>query len=123
MAAPAKHRVLVVDDDEQVRELVKDALEPMECEIVTSPDGADGLERWSKESFDLLITDLLVPRLDGLRLAESVRARSPKAKILVITAVSHSLEKELKAAPIDGWLPKPLNIGKLKARVRDLLNA
>src|SRR5512135_1079662 len=120
MASAPVHRVLVVDDDEEVRELLKDALEPMGCEVATSPDGADGLASWNAGKFDLLITDLLVPRLDGLRLAETIRSTSPQAKILVITAVSHSLEAELNAAPINGWLPKPLNIARLKSRVRDL---
>lgn len=121
--ADAAPRILVVDDDEEVRELLSDALEPMGFEVVTVPDGAEALERWNAEHFDLLVTDLLVPRLDGIRLAEQIRAKDAKAKILVITAVARSLEGELKSAPIDGWLPKPLSIPRLKAHVRDLLNA
>ncbi len=116
-------RILVVDDDGEVRELLKDALEPMGYEITTAEDGGEGLELWRKGTWDLLISDLLVPKLDGIRLAEAVRATHPKARILVITAVAHSLEKELQAAPIDGWLPKPLSIARLKARVRELIES
>lgn len=114
-------RVLVVDDDEEVLDLLRDAIEPMDCEVVTAPDGVVGLERWNAEHFDLLITDLLVPRMDGIRLAEAVRAVNPKARILVITAVAQSLAGELAAAPIDGYLSKPVSISKLKAKVRSLL--
>ena len=116
-------RVLCVDDDEEVLELLKDTLEPMGCDVTTAADGGEGLEKWNAgPAFDLLVTDLLVPKLDGIRLAEAVRAKNPEARILVITAVAHSLEKELSAAPISGWLPKPISIGKLKARVRELLS-
>ena len=114
-------RILVVDDDADVLELMRDALEPMGFDVTTAADGGDGLARWKEGPFDLLVTDLLVPKLDGLRLSEEVRKATPGAKILVVTAVAHSLEAELKAAPIDGWLPKPISVQKLKSRVRDLL--
>ena len=114
-------RILVVDDDNDVLELLRDALEPMGYEVTTSPDGADGLARWRAAPFDLLITDLLVPKLDGIRLAEEIRKQAPGAKILVLTAVARSLEAELRAAPIDDWIGKPVSVARLKSRVRELL--
>lgn len=114
-------RVLAIDDDLPIREMLRDIILEMGFDVVLVGDGAEGLKEWKKAPFDLVVTDLLVPRLDGIRLAEEIRKIDPKAKILVITAITHSLEKELHSAPIDGFFPKPIPVAKLRARIRELL--
>ena len=114
-------RVLAIDDDAPIREMLRDILSEMGFDVVVAGDGAEGLKEYKKAPFDLVVTDLLVPRLDGIRLAEEIRKIDAKAKILVITAITHSLEGDLKAAPIDGYFPKPIPISKFRARVRDLI--
>lgn len=115
-------RVLCIDDDAPILEMLKDVLAAVGCEVVTAKDGAEGLGLWKKSRFDLVVTDLLLPKIDGIRLAEQLRAIDPKARILVITAINHSLEKELQSAPIDGYFPKPIPFAKFRARVRELLD-
>lgn len=115
-------RVLCIDDDAPILEMLKDVLASVGCEVVTATDGGEGLALWKGSRFDLVVTDLLVPKIDGIRLAEQIRAIDPKARILVITAINHSLEKELKGAPIDGYFPKPIPFAKFRARVRELLD-
>lgn len=115
-------RVLCIDDDAPIREMLKDVLTEAGYEVVTANDGAEGLALWKKSRFDLLVTDLLLPKIDGIRLAEQIRAVDRNAKILVVTAINHSLEKELQGAPIDGYFPKPIPFVKFKARVRELLD-
>ena len=114
-------RILAIDDDSPIREMLRDILAEMGYDVVLCSDGAEGLKEYRKSTFDLVVTDLLVPRLDGIRLAEEIRKIDPKAKILVITAITHSLEGDLKAAPIDGYFPKPIPVAKFRARVRELI--
>jgi DNA-binding response OmpR family regulator len=114
-------RALCIDDDAPIREMLKDLLGEAGFEVTTANDGAEGLAAFRKQPFDLVVTDLLVPKLDGIRLAEEVRKLAPSAKILVITAITHSLAKELQAAPIDGYFPKPLQLKSFLARVRELV--
>ena len=114
-------RALAIDDDAPIRELLKDLLAEAGFEVTTAVDGAEGLKAFKGSRFDLVVTDLLVPKLDGIRLAEEIRTLDPQAKILVITAITHSLAKELKDAPIDGYFPKPLAIKPFLARVKELV--
>lgn len=114
-------RALCIDDDAPIRELLKDLLGENGFAVVTASDGAEGLKAFREGTFDLVVTDLLVPKLDGIRLAEEIRKIDPKAKILVITAITHSLGKELGSAPIDGYFAKPLPLKKFLARIRELV--
>ena len=116
-------RALAIDDDAPIRELLRDLLTEAGFEVVTSADGAEALREFKRGHFDLVVTDLLVPKLDGIRLAEEIRAIRPDAKILVITAITHSLEKELRNAPIDGFFSKPIPTKAFLARVRELVPA
>lgn len=114
-------RALCVEDDAPVREMMKDLLLEAGFEVTTAADGAQGLREFRKAPFDLVVTDLLVPKLDGIRLAEEIRAIAPEAKILVVTAITHSLAGELRGAPIDGCFAKPIAPKAFLARVRDLV--
>lgn len=114
-------RALCIDDDAPIRELLKDVLTEAGFEVTTAVDGAEGLKAFKSGAFDLVVTDLLVPKLDGIRLAEEIRALAPTAKILVITAITHSLARELQSAPIDGYFSKPLPLKAFLARVKELV--
>lgn len=114
-------RALCIDDDAPIRELLKDLLGEAGFDVTTANDGAEGLKAFRGGAFDLVVTDLLVPKLDGIRLAEEIRKIEPKAKILVITAITHSLAKELQSAPIDGYFAKPLQLKAFMSRVRELV--
>jgi DNA-binding response OmpR family regulator len=114
-------KALCIDDDAPIREMLNDALTEAGYEVTTVADGAEGLKAFKRSHYDLVVTDLLVPKLDGIRLAEEIRAIDPAAKILVITAITHSLAKELGSAPIDGYFAKPLPMKAFLARVKALV--
>ena len=114
-------RALCIDDDAPIREMLKDLLGEVGFEVTTVSDGAEGLKAFKSHPFDLVVTDLLVPKLDGIRLAEEIRKLDPTAKIVVITAITHSLSKELDAAPIDGYFSKPLHLKSFLARIKELV--
>ncbi len=114
-------RILAADDEPGLRKVVRDALEREGHEVVTAIDGQDALERFEEGGFDLVVTDLAMPRVDGLELVKEVRRRSP-IPILVLTVRGEEREKvQLLDAGADDYVTKPFGIAELVARTRALL--
>jgi len=114
-------RILVVDDDENLRHVVSDALRRDSHEVQTAADGREGLELFSGGPFDLVITDYAMPAMDGLEMVRDLRTRS-SAPVLVLTVKSEEREKvRLLDAGADDYVVKPFGVSELLARVRALL--
>ncbi|MFT7623971.1 MAG: two-component system response regulator AtoC [Myxococcota bacterium] len=79
-------RILVVDDEEGIREFVADALEMDGHRCTTAPDGRAAADRLDRQAFDLLLTDLKMPGMDGLELLRKVKADQPDVEVIVLTA-------------------------------------
>lgn len=79
-------RILVADDEEGIREFVAEALEIDGHRVTTAADGAQAAARLDREAFDLLVTDLKMPGLDGMQLLAKVRAEQPDIEVIVLTA-------------------------------------
>ena len=79
-------RILVVDDEEGIRDFVAEALEDDGHATVRARDGAEGAERLRAQGFDLMITDLRMPGLDGMELVRLARAEQPEMEVIVLTA-------------------------------------
>jgi DNA-binding NtrC family response regulator len=77
--------VLVIDDDEQIRELLRETLQREGYEVVTASNGAEGMRLHCERSADLVITDILMPVKDGIATIHELRSRSPDVKIIAIT--------------------------------------
>jgi DNA-binding response OmpR family regulator len=117
-------RVLLVEDDEHIRELVKLHLGLEGHTAVATHDGADALRLARAEPFDLLILDVMLPGLDGVTLCRAVRRESRNADtpILMLTARREESDKVLGLdSGADDYLTKPFGIRELVARVRALL--
>jgi two-component system KDP operon response regulator KdpE len=114
-------RVLVVDDEAGIRKVVRDSLEREGHEVTTCVDGREALERLEEEEFDLIVTDLSMPRTDGLELVREARRRSA-VPILVLTVKHEEREKvRLLDAGADDYVTKPFSTAELLARARALL--
>jgi two-component system KDP operon response regulator KdpE len=114
-------RVLVVDDDPQIRRAVRDALSREGMDVETAADGEEALRLAGEEAFSLVITDLSMPNLDGLELVRELRRRST-VPILVLTVRSEEREKvRLLDAGADDYVVKPFGVAELLARARALL--
>ncbi|HYX20744.1 MAG TPA: response regulator transcription factor [Thermoanaerobaculia bacterium] len=114
-------RILVADDEAGIRKVVRDALEREGHEVTTAVDGREALERFEEEAFDLVVTDLAMPRVDGLELVKEVRRRSP-LPILVLTVRNEEREKvRLLDEGADDYVTKPFGVAELVARARALL--
>ncbi len=117
-------KILVVDDDEAINELVKINLELFGYEVITAKDGVQGFTLAKQELPDLIVLDVMMPDVDGYTVAKRVR-ENPTTKnipILMLTALN-MLEDKVKGFDIgvDDYLVKPFEMEELKVRVRALL--
>jgi two-component system chemotaxis response regulator CheY len=116
--------ILVVDDSQSMRQMVKFSLEAAGQKVVEAPDGKSGLNAAKLKQFDLVITDVNMPIMDGFELAKSLRAL-PNYKftpILMLTTESDSSKKaQGKAAGVTGWIVKPFQPDQLVAVIKKLL--
>jgi DNA-binding NtrC family response regulator len=117
-------RVLVVDDDAGVRYTLREILETHGLEVAEACDGAEALERFEAAPAQLVITDLRMPRMDGMELLRRLAARAPAPRVVVITA--HGSERQaveaMKAGACD-YFRKPFETDELVAVVQRAVEA
>jgi CheY-like chemotaxis protein len=104
-------RVLVADDSREIREMLFEALRSIDCAVTCAGDGLEALATLEAESYDLLITDYHMPRLDGLVLLRRIRAftRPPRA-ILITGQTSPEIIDEARREGVAYVIPKPFAI-------------
>ena len=114
-------RILVIDDNAGIVEIIRRALEMSGHQVKTSIHGRDALELF--ESFDpeLLITDIILPDVDSIDTIMECRRLKPKTKIIAISGNGHLLAVAEKHG-VDHVLPKPFGPGQINALVRTVLN-
>ena len=120
---PGKTRVLVADDDRQMRRLVRMILERDGHEVTEAADGLDALDAIESGQCDLMILDLDMPRLDGIGVLEELRARvmTSSLPVIVLTARSGEAESQVLDLGAQDFLTKPVQPASLQARVRAVL--
>ncbi|MBL8338171.1 MAG: response regulator [Rhodoferax sp.] len=110
------HSILAVDDSISMRQMVSFTLKNAGYEVVEAVDGEDAFEKARQRSFDLVLTDQNMPRLDGIGLTKRLREH-PSFKttpILILTTESSDQMKQAgRAAGATGWLVKPFDPAKL----------
>lgn len=116
-------RVLVVDDSAAIRQSVSYVLEQQGYEVVQAEDGEDGLSKLDGSAFDIIITDVNMPRMDGIELVRQTRGKDQYkfTPMVVLTTESQASKmEEGKAAGATGWIVKPFDTEKLLAVVKKL---
>src|SRR6266487_3703924 len=114
-------RVLAVDDEAGIRKVIRDALERAGHAVETAAEGEEASRLFDGDGFDLVITDLSMPQMDGLSLVEHIRKTS-HVPILVLTVRQEEREKvRLLDAGADDYVTKPFGVAELLARARALL--
>ncbi len=115
------NKLLLIDDDQELTELLQAFLELEGFEVQIASDGQAGLERLAQESFDLLLLDVMMPRMNGFDTLKALR-QSNNTPVLMLTAKGDDIDRvvglELGA---DDYLPKPFNDRELLARIRAIL--
>ena len=118
----AKGQILVVDDEQAIRDLISEVLSIAGFEVVIATDGLDGLNKIRKQKFDLIILDVNLPKLDGFAILEKIRASAPTQPIILISArtdkddVTHGLR-----LGADDYVRKPFSVEELVLRVENRL--
>ena len=116
-------RLLVVEDEEQVRKFIVKVLEKNGYEVVEAATAEDALERFDQEEggFDLVCSDVVLPGEDGVWLAEKVCARKPDMPILLASGYNQPEEQKVISDKGFGFIPKPYSMDELLARIGELI--
>ncbi len=117
-------RILTVDDSASVRQMVSFTLRKAGYDVAEAVDDKDGFDKVVKEKFDMIITDLIMPNVDGIQLIATVRklAGCSFVPILMLTTESQAEKKDAgRKAGATGWIVKPFNAGQLISMAQKLL--
>ena len=117
-------RVVVVDDDEDMRDMMAHLLRER-CEVETAEDGAAGLDLVKRVKPDLVVLDLLMPRMHGFEVCQRIRADAglKATKVLISSSKSyqHDVNTAVEETGADGYIVKPFQIDEFKRRVAAML--
>lgn len=119
-----KKRILIVDDEEDMRYAVKMQLEANGYEVLTAKDGQEGLTFARKEMPDLIILDLMLPKLDGYQVCRMLKFdnKYKNIPIVIFTARAQSDDEELGyQVGADAYVAKPFDPKRLLGKIKDLL--
>lgn len=111
-------RIMVVDDEENIREVLSNYLESLGYEVITASDGQDALLKFEAGAFDLIVSDLLMPNIDGLELLRKVREKDRDVVFLMITGYP-SIETAVEAIKKGAYdyITKPFHMEDVKIRI------
>ncbi len=115
-------KILVVEDDKNLRKLIVTCLEKASYTVFETHNGEEALDLMDKEYVDLIVTDIMMPEMDGYELIKSLRDANYNTPILIITA-KEDIEDKRQGFNLgaDDYMVKPINIDELILRVKSLL--
>lgn len=118
-----KSRILIVEDDEEMRALLSDMIEEEGYEAASVNNGSEAFRKLAKESFDLIITDVRMPGLTGLDILPGIKKLQPDVPIIVITAFgSEEVQKKALERGANAYLEKPIHFQKLRTLIHDMFS-
>jgi len=112
------NRILVVDDEPQIRRMLRTSLQSSGYEVVLASDGAEGLKQFVAERPDLVITDLAMPAMNGLELTQAIRRLGATPIIVLSVRDTDTMKVNALDEGADDYLTKPFSMPELLARVR-----
>lgn len=121
----AGHRMLVVDDDDSVRKSVVEILSSAGAEVDQASNGREALERLRSNDFELVLSDVVMPEMDGYDLLLEIRKMRPNTHVVLMTAFYYDKDHVIKRSRLEGiegvLFKKPIDPGKLKQSLAALL--
>ena len=114
-------RLLVVDDDPNICDILKTHFEKEGCEVITAGDGAEGISLFRSAAPDLVLLDIMLPKMDGQQVLAEIRKESAKP-VIMVTAKGEVFDKVLGLEMgADDYLVKPFDMKEVSARVKAVL--
>jgi DNA-binding response OmpR family regulator len=115
-------RILLVDDEQPIQTLLSFPLQRDGYEVVQASDGREALARFGEQPFDLVVLDLMLPRMDGLEVCKRLRAKGSTVPIIMLTAKSEEIDKVLGLElGADDYITKPFSMREFRSRVKAAL--
>lgn len=116
------YKILVVEDDNQIQELIVEFLSSQDYDVYVANDGVEGYEKFKENKYDLVILDVMMPRLDGHALCKMIRNLDKEVSIIFLTALGDE-ESEIKGFDLkaDDYISKPFSFNILIKRVEAVL--
>jgi two-component system, OmpR family, response regulator len=115
-------RILLVDDEQPIQTLLSFPLQRDGYEVVQASDGREALARFGEQPFDLVVLDLMLPRMDGLEVCKRLRADGSTVPIIMLTAKSEEIDKVLGLElGADDYITKPFSMREFRSRVKAAL--
>lgn len=117
-------RILVIEDTDDNRQIIRDLLTTVGYELIEAVDGEEGVAAAAREKPDLILMDIQLPRMDGYEATRRIKADPATAHIPVIAVTSYALsgdEEKTRAAGCDAYIAKPFSPRLLLAKVRELV--
>jgi DNA-binding response OmpR family regulator len=119
--AEASARILLVDDEDAIQTLLAYPLRKEGYEVVSARDGRQALDRFAEGRFDLVVLDVMMPKLDGIEVCRRLRARS-QVPIIMLTARDDEVDKVLGLEiGADDYITKPFSVREFRSRVKATL--
>jgi DNA-binding response OmpR family regulator len=119
--AEGSARILLVDDEQAVQKLLSYPLRKQGYEVVSARDGREALDRFAEQRFDLVVLDIMLPKLDGIELCRRLRGRS-QVPIIMLTAKDDEGDKVLGLEMgADDYITKPFSVREFRSRVKAAL--
>lgn len=116
--------ILIIEDDKRVADLLKAGLEESGYHTIVAYDGAMGLRLFASNSFNLVLSDVILPKLDGFELCKEIRKTNASVPILMLTALGSTNDKlDGFDAGADDYMVKPFDFRELNARIKACLSA
>lgn len=117
-----KEKILVVEDDKDIQEIVAEILKAEGYEVVTAGNGLEGYTHFKEDEPDLIILDVMMPKMDGYQMAKLVRQKDQAIPIIMLTALEEEYD-EIKGFEIgvDDYIAKPFSFNILIKRVKAVL--
>src|SRR5215207_8195838 len=120
-ANEASARILLVDDEQSVQTLLAYPLRKDGYEVVSAHDGREALDRFAEQRFDLVVLDIMLPKIDGIEVCRRLRARS-QVPIIMLTAKDDEIDKVLGLEMgADDYITKPFSVREFRSRVKAAL--
>ncbi len=116
------HKILIVEDEANIRELVSYNLKNNDYRVIEAEDGLQGLDAAYREKPDLILLDIMMPGKNGFEVCKELRARGYKVPIIMLTAKTEDIDKVMGLEfGADDYITKPFSIHELMARIKAVL--